>query len=116
MSSQEKTLSQSKQNQTHNQSSQPALTGVQPDPPEAQPPVSTPTDHEVQDQTPPVSTDRNTGARPKTGSNQQTTDMAGKKGSKGAFKSNYMGYTENVQRTEPTNVKCAEHRNVVWKL
>ena len=27
------------QNQTHNQSSQPALTGVQPDPPEAQPPV-----------------------------------------------------------------------------
>ena len=57
------------QNQTCNQSSQPALTGVQPDSPEAQPPVLRPTDHEAQDQTPPVSTDRNTGARPKPGSN-----------------------------------------------
>ena len=73
--------------QTCNQSSQPALTCAHPDPPEAQLPVSTPTDHEAQDQTPPVSTDRNTGARPKIGSNQQMTDMAGKKGSKGAFKS-----------------------------
>ena len=79
------------QNQTRNQSSQPALTGVQPDPPEAQLPVSMPTDHESQNQTPPVLPDRNTGARPKTGSNQQTTDMVGKKGSKGAFKSQLYG-------------------------
>ena len=39
-------------NQTRKQSSQPALTGIQPDPPEAQLPVSTSTDHEAQDQTP----------------------------------------------------------------
>ena len=92
------------QNQTCNQSSQPALTGVQPDPPEAQPPVSTPTDHEAQDQTPPVSTDRNTGARPKTGSNQQMTDMAGKKGSKGAFKSQLYGLRR--KRPKDRAYKC----------
>ena len=90
------------QNQTRNQSSQPALTGIQPDLPEAQPPVSMPTDHEAQDQTPPVSTDRNTGARPKTGSNQQTTDMAGKKESKGAFKSQLYG----LRRKKTTTHRC----------
>ena len=92
------------QNQTCNQSSQPALTGVQPDPPEAQLPVSTPTDHEAQDQTPPVSTERNTGARPKIGSNQQTTDMAGKKGSKGAFKSQLYGLRR--KRPKDRAYKC----------
>ena len=92
------------QNQTRNQSSQPALTGVQPDPPEAQPPVSTPTDHESQNQTPPVLPDRNTGARPKTGSNQQTTDMAGKKGSKGAFKSQLYGLRR--KRPKDRAYKC----------
>ena len=77
--------------QTRNWSSQPALTGVQPYPPEAQPPVSLSTDHEAQDQTLPVSMDSNTDTRLKTSSNQQSTDMAGKKGSKGAFKSQLYG-------------------------
>ena len=99
-----KDLTTEQQNQTRNQSPQPALTGVQPDPPEAQPPVSTPTDHEAQDQTPPVSRDRNTGARPKTGSNQQTTDMAGKKGSKGAFKSQLYGLRR--KRPKDRAYKC----------
>ena len=86
-----KDLITEQQSQTRNRSSKPALTGVQPYPPEAQLPVSLPTDHEAQDQTLSVSTDSNTGARPKTGSNQETTDMAGKKGSKGAFKSQLYG-------------------------
>ena len=86
-----KDLVTNRQNQTRKQPSKPALTGIQPDPAEAQPSVSPPTVHKVQDQTPPESTDRMTGARPKTGSNQQMTDMAGKKGSKGAFKSQLYG-------------------------
>ena len=89
---------------TRNQSTQPALSGVQPDPPEAQPSVSTPTDHEAQDPTPPISTDRNTGARPKTGSNQQTTDMAVKKGSRGAFKSQLYGLRR--KRPKDRAYKC----------
>ena len=93
-----------KQNPTHNQSTQPALSGVQPDPPEAQPSVSMPTDHEAQDPTPPVSTDRNTGARPKTGSNRQTTDMAVKKGSRGAFKSQLCGLRR--KRPKDRAYKC----------
>ena len=86
-----KDLVTNRQNQTRKQPSKPALTGVQPDLAEAQPSVSPPTVHKVQDQTPRESTDRMTGARPKTGSNQQMTDMAGKKGSKGAFKSQLYG-------------------------
>ena len=49
------------------------------------------TDHEAQDQTLLVSTDSNTDTRLKTSSNQQSTDIAGKKGSKGAFKSQLYG-------------------------
>ena len=92
------------QDQTRNQPSQPALIGVQPNPTEAQPPVSTSTDHEAQDQTPLVSMDRSTGAMPKTGSNQQTTDMAGKKGSKGAFKSQLYGL--HRKRPKDRAYKC----------
>ena len=88
-----KDLIKKQNNQTRKQLSQPALIGVQPDPPDAQLPVSMSTDHEAQDPTPLVSTDRdrNTGARPKTDNKQQTTDTAGKKGSKGAFKSQLFG-------------------------
>ena len=93
-----------KQNPTCNQSTQPALSGVQPDPPEAQPSVSMPTDHVAQDPTPPISTDRNTGAMPKTGSNQQTTDMAVKKGSRGAFKSQLYGLRR--KRPKDRAYKC----------
>ena len=90
--------------QTRNRSSQPALTGIQPYPPEAQPLVSLSTDHEAQDQTLPVSTDSNTGTRLKTSSNQQTTDMAGKKGSKGAFKSQLYGLRR--KRPKDRAYKC----------
>ena len=64
---------------------QSALLGVQLDPLETQPLVSTPVDDESKDKTPTTTTAGNTGARPKTGSTQLTTGMAGKKGSKGAF-------------------------------
>ena len=77
--------------QTRDRSSQLALTGVQSDLPDTQSSVSMPADQETQDQSSPVSTDGNTGARPKTGSKQQTTSTAGKKGSKGAFKSQLYG-------------------------
>ena len=90
--------------QTHAQSSQLALTGVQPDPSEAQPSVSVPADHEIQDQFPPASTDGNTGVRPKTGSKQQKTSMAGKKGSKGAFKSQLYGLRR--KRPKDRAYKC----------
>ena len=46
-------LSTKKQNPPRNQSTQPALSGILPDLPEAQPSVTTPTDHETQDPTPP---------------------------------------------------------------
>ena len=83
---------------------QPALLGVQPDPPEVQPPVLTTADHETQDQSPAVSTDGNAGARPKTGSTQQTTGTAGKKGSKGAFKSQLYGLRR--KRPKDRAYKC----------
>ena len=97
-------FSTKKQNPPRNQSTQPALYGVRPDPPEAQPSVSTLTDHETQDPTPPVLTDRNTGARRKTDSNQQTTDMAVKKGTKGAFKSQLYGLRR--KRPKDRAYKC----------
>ena len=90
--------------QTGDQSSQPALTGIQSDLPEAQPSVSTPADHESQEQSSPVSTDGNTGARPKTGSKQQMMSIAGKKGSKGAFKSQLYGLRR--KRPKDRAYKC----------
>ena len=89
---------------TRNQSAQTALSGIQPDPPEVQPSVSRPTDHEAQDPTPPILTDRNTGARPKTSSNQQTTDLAVEKGSRGAFKSQLYGLRR--KRPKDRAYKC----------
>ena len=75
-----------------------------PDPPEAHPSVPTPTDRETQDPTPPVLTDINTGARHKTDSNQQTTDTAVKKGTKGAFKSQVYGLRR--KRPKDRAYKC----------
>ena len=62
------------------------------------------TDHEAQDQTLPVSTDSNTDTRLKISSNQQSTDMAGKKGSKGAFKSRLYGLRR--KRPKDRAYKC----------
>ena len=99
-----KNLTTEQPSQTRNWSSRPVLTGVQPYPPEAQPPVSLSTDHEAQDQTLPVAKDSNTDTRLKTSSNQQSTDMAGKKGSKGAFKSQLYGLRR--KRPKDRAYKC----------
>ena len=83
---------------------QQALPGVQPDPPEVQLPVSTPADHETQDQPPTIPTDGNARAKPKTGSTQQTTGMVGKKGSRGAFKSQLYGLRRKLPKDR--DYKC----------
>ena len=90
--------------QTRIQSKQTALTGVQPDPPAAQSSVPTTADCETQDQHLAAPTDGNTGARPKTGSKQQSTGTARKKGSKGAFKSQLFGLRR--KRPKDRAYKC----------
>ena len=73
-----------------------ALLGVPLDSPEAQP-VEDPTPTHVSDNTQPsVSTPSgNKGARPKTGTKQQSEHTTGKKGSRGAFKSQLYGLRRN---------------------
>ena len=73
-----------------------ALLGIPLDSPEAQP-VEDPTPTHVSDNTQPsVSTPSgNKGARPKTGTKQQLEHTTGKKGSRGAFKSQLYGLRRN---------------------
>ena len=73
-----------------------ALLGVPLDPSEAQP-VEDPTPTHISDNTQPSvsAPSRNKGATPKTGTNQKSENTTGKKGSKGAFKSQLHGLHRN---------------------
>ena len=78
------------------QSDQPALLGIPLDPPEAQP-VEDPTPKQVSDDIQPSvsAPSGNKGARPKTGTKQQLEHTTGRKGSRGAFKSQLYGLRRN---------------------
>ena len=82
------------QKQEHEQpldSEQPVSTGIQTDPPIVDPPIPTTADGKTQEQTRIEITAGKTGAVPKTGNTQQMLGGAGKKGTRGAFKSQLYG-------------------------
>ena len=72
--------------------------------PESQPPVSTPAGNDNADKNSKTATAGATGARSKTPSVQLTTSMTGKKGSKGAFKSQLYGLRR--KRPKDRAYKC----------
>ena len=83
---------------------QSALHGVQPHVPEAQQPVSIPVNNENIDKISKTATTGAPGARSKTRSVQPMTSTAGKKGSKGAFKSQLYGLRR--KRPKDRAYKC----------
>ena len=94
-----------------------ALLGVPLDPSEAQP-VEDPTPTHISDNTQPSDStpSGNKGARPKTGTKQQSEHTTGKKVREEHLKVNFMAYVETILRTEHTNVRCVGSLNAAWNL
>ena len=94
-----------------------ALLGIPLDSREAQS-VEDPTPmHVIANTQPSVSPpSRNKGARPKTGTKQQSEHTTGKKVREEHLKVNFTAYVETILRTEHTNVRCVGSLNAAWNL